>query len=80
MWLVRVGACCEGTQGQPGVIKQARSLCFGNESAQETLLRNNYGCPFKIWKESTMERMNSKINIFENTKSPVADRMISLYL
>ena len=46
----------------------------------ETLLRNNYGCPFKIWKESTMERMNSKINIFENTKSPVADRMISLYL
>ena len=55
----------------------------------ETLLRNNYGCRFKIWKESTMERMNSKmrkqpvnskINIFKNTKSSVADRMISLYL
>ena len=55
----------------------------------ETLLRNNYGCRFKIWNKSPVEitdskmrkqPVNSKINILKNTKSPVADRMISLYL
>ena len=55
----------------------------------ETLLRNNFGYPYKIWNKSLIEiieskmrkqPVNSNINIFKNTKSPVADRMNSLYL